>query len=179
MEFTFGIPPQRGKAAASAANLYPYGAAIIVVKNNGPRTSKEIVLNQDMCDNLNLEDGGQIAFDFTKETPVVVNATGMELPKGQGYIVKAKKDYQGLTFKDSKLWGYFVKTYNLDETADNSFEAGAAVSHDPVAFMFDLATISQADEEVITMTTTVEYENEPMPVNVGYISDDNETSTFN
>ena len=177
MEFTFGIPSQRAKAGATASNLYPFGAAITIVKNNGPRTSKEIVLNNAMCELLKLEDGGQIAFDFTKETPVVVNATGMELPKGQGYTVKAKKDYEGLTFKDSKLWGYFVKTYNLDETSHNSFENRSEVSEDPIAYQFDLPSNSM-EEEIVTMTAPVHYENDPMPVNVGYISDTDSNDQF-
>jgi hypothetical protein len=129
MEFSFGIPSQRGKsAAASSIELYSENAAITVLRNSGPRTSKTFVINSLAAQDLGLEEGSQIAFDLTKSTPIIVNATGMSLPKGMGYIVKAKKEYKGLTFKDSKLWAYFVKTYNLNETQDNGFE----LSNEPV-----------------------------------------------
>ena len=62
----------------------------------------------------------------------------MELPKGQAYSVKAKKEYGGLTMRDSKLWAYFVKTYNLDETADSNFLFGTVANESPVAFHITL-----------------------------------------
>ncbi len=143
MEFSFGIPSQRGKSAA-ATNLCAGIPALVILKNAGPRTSKVMVLNSEACKNLGIEDGGQIAFDFTKASPILVNASGMELPIGQGYTVKAKKEYGGLTFKHSKLWAYFVKTYNLDETVDTNFLFENAVSAEPVAISISLETIQES-----------------------------------
>ena len=145
MEFSFGIPSQRGKSAA-ATNLCAGTPALVILKNAGPRTSKIMVLNSEACENLGIEDGGQIAFDFTKSSPVLVNASGMELPKGQGYTVKAKKEYGGLTFKDSKLWAYFVKTYNLDETVDTNFLFKDAVSTEPVAIQITMEEKTDQDQ---------------------------------
>jgi hypothetical protein len=145
MEFSFGIPSQRGKSAV-ATNLCAGTPALVILKNAGPRTSKIMVLNSEACENLGIEDGGQIAFDFTKSSPVLVNASGMELPKGQGYTVKAKKEYGGLTFKDSKLWAYFVKTYNLDETVDTNFLFEDAVSTDPVAIQITMEEKTDQDQ---------------------------------
>lgn len=137
MEFSFGIPSQRGKGTA-ATNFCTGTPALVVLKNAGPRTSKVIVLNAEACEALGIEDGGTIAFDFTKSSPVVVNTTGIELPKGQAYTVKSKKEYGGLTMRDSKLWAYFVKTYNLDETADSNFIFGDLVNDDPKAIEITL-----------------------------------------
>lgn len=137
MEFSFGIPSQRGKSTA-ATNFCTGTSALVVLKNAGPRTSKVMVLNAEACESLGIEDGGSIAFDFTKSSPVVVNTTGMELPKGQAYTVKSKKEYGGLTMRDSKLWAYFVKTYNLDETADSNFIFGDMISNDPKAIQISL-----------------------------------------
>lgn len=148
MEFSFGIPSQRGKSAASSVELYSENAAITVCKNAGPRTSKIFVLNTLAVEALGLEEGSQISFDLTKSTPILVNTTGVDLPKGMGYVVKSKKEYKGLTFKDSKLWAYFVKTYNLDETQDNNFEFGSMVSGDPVSFEVSLVT-EESDDDVI------------------------------
>ena len=80
MEFSFGIPSQRGKASAKAVDLCPNMDALTICKNAGPRTAKLMVLNPLACEKLGLEDGGQIAFDFTKDMLIIVNATGMELP---------------------------------------------------------------------------------------------------
>ena len=145
MEFSFGIPSQRGKSAA-VTNLCAGTPALVILKNAGPRTSKIMVLNTEACENLGIEDGGQIAFDFTKSSPVLVNASGMELPKGQGYTVKAKKEYGGLTFKDSKLWAYFVKTYNLDETVDTNFLFKDTVSTEPVAIQITMEEKTDQDQ---------------------------------
>lgn len=137
MEFSFGIPSQRGKGTA-ATNFCTGTPALVVLKNAGPRTSKVIILNAEACETLGIEDGGTIAFDFTKSSPVVVNTTGIELPKGQAYTVKSKKEYGGLTMRDSKLWAYFVKTYNLDETADSNFIFRDLVNDDPKAIEITL-----------------------------------------
>jgi len=137
MEFSFGIPSQRGKGTA-AASFCTGTPALVVLKNAGPRTSKVMVLNAEACESLGIEDGGNIAFDFTKSSPVIVNATGMELPKGQAYTVKSKKEYGGLTMRDSKLWAYFVKTYNLDETADSNFIFRDMMNDDPKAIQISL-----------------------------------------
>ena len=145
MEFSFGIPSQRGKSNA-ATNFCTGTPAFVVLKNAGPRTSKVMVLNAEACEALGLESGGTVAFDFTKDTPVVVNTTGMELPKGQAYSVKAKKEYGGLTMRDSKLWAYFVKTYNLDETADSNFLFGTVANESPVAFHVTLEQKSDPDQ---------------------------------
>lgn len=146
MEFSFGIPSQRGKASAKAVDLCPNMDALTICKNAGPRTAKLMVLNPLACEKLGLEDGGQIAFDFTKDMLIIVNATGMELPKGQGHTVRVKKEYAGLTFKDSKLWSHFVKTYNLDETANSNFLLVNAINDDPKAFTLSLET--PVEEEV-------------------------------
>ena len=145
MEFSFGIPSQRGKSAA-ATNFCTGTPAFVVLKNAGPRTSKVMVLNTEACEALGLEDGGAIAFDFTKSSPVVVNTTGMDLPKGQAYTLKSKKEYGGLTMRDSKLWAYFVKTYNLDETADSNFIFGDAISNDPKAIQVSLEEKADKDQ---------------------------------
>lgn len=154
MEFSFGIPSQRGKATA-ATNFCVGTPTLVVLKNAGPRTSKTMVLNAEACETLGLEDGGQIAFDFTKSTPVLVNATGMELPKGQGYTLKTKKEYGGLTFKDSKLWAYFVKTYNLDETSDTNFVFGDVINTDPVAYSISVETPGLDVLEIVDRTNTL------------------------
>ena len=146
MEFSFGIPSQRGKASAKAVDLCPNMDALTICKNAGPRTAKLMVLNPLACEKLGLEDGGQVAFDFTKDMLIIVNATGMELPKGQGHTVRVKKEYAGLTFKDSKLWSHFVKTYNLDETANSNFLLVNAINDDPKAFTLSLET--PVEEEV-------------------------------
>ena len=146
MEFSFGIPSQRGKASAKAVDLCPNMDALTICKNAGPRTAKLMVLNPLACEKLGLEDGGQIAFDFTKDMLIIVNATGMELPKGQGHTVRVKKEYAGLTFKDCKLWSHFVKTYNLDETANSNFLLVNAINDDPKAFTLSLET--PVEEEV-------------------------------
>ena len=145
MEFSFGIPSQRGKGTA-ATSFCTGTPALVVLKNAGPRTSKVMVLNAEACESLGLEDGGTIAFDFTKSSPVVVNTTGMELPKGQAYTVKSKKEYGGLTMRDSKLWSYFVKTYNLDETADSNFIFGDLMNNDPKAIQISLEEKTDTDQ---------------------------------
>ena len=148
MEFSFGIPSQRGKGTA-ATNFCTGTPALVVLKNAGPRTSKVMVLNAEACEALGLESGGTVAFDFTKDTPVVVNTTGMSLPKGQAYGVKAKKEYGGLTMRDSKLWAYFVKTYNLDETADsNFFFKDYQLSDDPRAIQISLEVKSDDPDQL-------------------------------
>jgi len=148
MEFSFGIPSQRGKASAKSVDLCPNMDALTICKNAGPRTAKLMVLNPLACEKLGLEDEGQIAFDFTKDMLIIVNATGMELPKGQGHTVRVKKEYAGLTFKDSKLWAHFVKTYNLDETSNSNFLLVNAINDDPKAFTLSLETPS---EEEVTL----------------------------
>tara|TARA_R110002153_G_scaffold32343_2_gene97877 strand:- start:1 stop:555 length:555 start_codon:yes stop_codon:yes gene_type:complete len=140
MEFSFGIPSQRGKTSAKSVDLCPNLEALTICKNAGPRTAKLMVLNPLTCERLGLEDDGQIAFDFTREQLTIVNATGMSLPKGQGHTVKIKKEYAGLTFKDSKLWSHFVKTYNLDETSHSNFIITDTVNTDPVACSLTLET---------------------------------------
>ena len=159
MEFSFGIPSQRGKSAATSVELYSENAAITILKNAGPRTSKTFVLNTLAVEALGLEEGGQVAFDLTKTFPVLVNVTDMTLPKGMAYVVKDKKEYKGLTFKDSKLWAYFVKTYNLDETQDNSFEFNSMISNDPVSFEVLLTAEESADDTVVL---ALEYHNTPI-----------------
>ena len=148
MDFSFGIPSQRGKISAKAMDLCPNMEALTVCKNAGPRTAKLMVLNTLACERLDLEDGSQIAFDFTKEELVIVNATGMELPKGQGHTVKLKKEYAGLTFKDSKLWSHFVKTYNLDETANSNFLIEDMLGTSPIACSLSLEDV---DESSVTL----------------------------
>jgi hypothetical protein len=160
MEFSFGIPSQRGKSAVTSVDFYPGAPGVTVLKNAGPRTSKTIVLNSMAVEALGLEEGGQIAFDFTKQDPIIVNATGMSLPKGMGYVVKAKKEYNGLTFKDSKLWAYFVKTYNLDETSNNSFALGDQVSTEPVSFFIELD--SSENEDIILAEAYIVDADEPV-----------------
>ena len=145
MEFSFGIPSQRGKGTA-ATSFCTGTPALVVLKNAGPRTSKVMVFNTEACEALGLEDGGAIAFDFTKSSPVVVNTTGMSLPKGQAYTVKSKKEYGGLTMRDSKLWSYFVKTYNLDETADSNFIFGYLMNDDPKAIQISLEEKTDTDQ---------------------------------
>tara|TARA_R110002020_G_scaffold380403_4_gene591640 strand:+ start:1446 stop:1982 length:537 start_codon:yes stop_codon:yes gene_type:complete len=145
MEFSFGIPSQRGKGTA-ATNFCTGTPALVVLKNAGPRTSKVMVLNAEACESLGIEDEGTIAFDFTKSSPVLVNTTGMELPKGQAYTVKSKKEYGGLTMRDSKLWAYFVKTYNLDETADSNFIFRDVISEDPKAIQISLEEKADRDQ---------------------------------
>ena len=147
MDFSFGIPSQRGKTAATS-NFCTGTPALVILKNAGPRTSKVMILNTEACERLDLEDGSQIAFDFTKEELVIVNATGMELPKGQGHIVKLKKEYAGLTFKDSKLWSHFVKTYNLDETANSNFLIEDMLGTSPIACSLSLEDV---DESSVTL----------------------------
>jgi hypothetical protein len=61
MEFSFGIPSQRGKASAKAVDLCPNMDALTICKNAGPRTAKLMVLNPLACEKLGLEDGGQVA----------------------------------------------------------------------------------------------------------------------
>lgn len=133
MEFSFGIPSQRGKTSAKAMDLCPNLEALTICKNAGPRTAKLMVLNPLACEKLGIQDNGQIAFDFTRDQLTIINATGMSLPKGQGHIVKVKKEYAGLTFKDSKLWSHFVKTYNLDETSHSNYILTDIVNENPVA----------------------------------------------
>ena len=140
MEFSFGIPSQRGKTSAKAMDLCPNLEALTICKNAGPRTAKLMVLNPLACEKLGIEDDGQIAFDFTRDQLTIINATGMSLPKGQGHTVKVKKEYAGLTFKDSKLWSHFVKTYNLDETSHSNYILTDTVNEDPVAFTLILET---------------------------------------
>lgn len=156
MEFSFGIPSQRGKGTA-ATNFCTGTPAFVVLKNAGPRTSKVMVLNAEACEALGLENGGTVAFDFTKDTPVVVNTTGMELPKGQAYTVKSKKEYGGLTMRDSKLWAYFVKTYNLDETADSNFIFGDMASNHPKAFPITLEE-KDGDPNQLSIIDTISQE---------------------
>ena len=151
MEFNFGIPSQRGKTSVNAIEFYANGPGLIILQNAGPRTSKNMVLNQQACETLGLEDGDQIAFDFTKSTPILVNATGLTLPKGAGYIIKSKKEYKGLTFKDSKLWGYFVKTYNLDETDDTIFTFNNIVGTDPVAVDMEQLYVDDTDSNELIL----------------------------
>ena len=85
MEFSFGIPSQRGKTSAKAMDLCPNLEALTICKNAGPRTAKLMVLNPLACEKLGIEDDGQIAFDFTRDQLTIINATGMSLPKGQGH----------------------------------------------------------------------------------------------
>ncbi len=148
MEFSFGIPSQRGKTSAKSVDLCPNSEALTICKNAGPRTSKLMVLNPLACERLNLEEDGQIAFDFTRDQLIIINATGMSLPKGQGYTVKTKKEYAGLTFKDSKLWSHFVKTYNLDETSHSNFVIADTINTDPVACTL---TLEAQEEQTVTL----------------------------
>ena len=57
MDFSFGIPSQRGKISAKAMDLCPNMEALTVCKNAGPRTAKLMVLNTLACERLDLEDG--------------------------------------------------------------------------------------------------------------------------
>jgi hypothetical protein len=150
MDFSFGIPSQRGKTAATS-NFCTGTPALVILKNAGPRTSKVMILNTEACEQLEIEDKGQIAFDFTKTSPVLVNATDLELPKGQGHIVRTKKEYGGLAFKDSKLWAYFVKTYNLDETVNTNFIFGDEVSTQPVAVSISLEVFEESSVKLDVM----------------------------
>ena len=161
MEFSFGIPSQRGKASAKSVDLCPNINALTICKNAGPRTAKLMVLNPLACEKLGLEDGGQIAFDFTRDELTIVNVTGMDLPKGQGHTVKIKKEYAGLTFKDSKLWSHFVKTYNLDETSHSNFIFINDVNTDPVACTLSLEATQESAQVTLDVTQLLDQASQP------------------
>jgi hypothetical protein len=149
MEFNFGIPTKRGRKGSSAKEYFTEGAAIVVLANAGPRTAKMIVFNNAACERLELQTGGAVSFDFTKANPVVVNTTSLDLPKGAACELSDRKDIAGVYIKDSKLWSFLVKTYNLDETVDNVFTLGGDVEGDFPATTFSTHTVTQAEDLVI------------------------------